>query len=164
MFSNIRFKFNAKLFSREDSLSQQNSALYMTRKGQKPEVLFLHECCLLLLSAVVLTLLRPEPSTFHLHPLFIASLIQRLSRFKFIPAALPKVQITDLKSKSVEVFFFFFPLKLNMSFKVKLMFWSFSPSAWLPIESWVTLEISYQSRIRSLYLPLRSQLGVRAEI
>lgn len=53
----IRFKFNAKLFSREDLLSQQNSALYVTRKGQKPEILFLQECCLLLLSAVVLMLL-----------------------------------------------------------------------------------------------------------
>lgn len=154
----IRYKFDAKLFSNEDLQSQQNSTLYVTRKWRKPEILFLQECCLLLLSAVVLMLLQPEPSTFHLHPLFIASLIQGRSKFKLIPAAFPKVQITDLKSKCVLLF------KLNMSFNIKLMFWSFSPSSWLPIESYVMLKISYQSRIRLLYLPLRSQLGVRAEI
>lgn len=73
----INYNYGAKVFSRAVLMSQQNSTAYMPHKQQKPETLFLQDYCLLLMSAVVLMLLQPGPSSVHLNH-FIASYLELL--------------------------------------------------------------------------------------
>lgn len=74
----INYNYGAKVFSLAILMSQQNSTAYVTHKQQKPETLFLQDYCLLLMSAVLLTLHQPDPSSFHLNPLFVASYLELL--------------------------------------------------------------------------------------
>lgn len=73
----INYNYGAKVFSHAVLMSQQNSTAYMPHKQQKPETLFLQDYCLLLMSAVVLMLLQPGPSSVHLNH-FIASYLELL--------------------------------------------------------------------------------------